>query len=171
MTGLKISPVKICHVYKVLQYSNLLLSTIYLINVWKYIEIFKNVSCNINTPASKSFVKDWDDGCDIIFYPDSKPAFCCLRCHPCLLVRLLWSFCFSSLLLQKKYNRFWCAAKALKFVSTVLKRLLESASSGFSIHFWSTPDCTIQLCIAFEIVQKNQEKMILKKSQTISCPW
>ena len=119
MTGLKISPVKICHVYKVLQYSNLLLSTIYLINVWKYIEISKNVSCNINTPASKSFVKDWDDGCDIIFYPDSKPAFCCLRCHPCLLVRLLWSFCFSSLLLQKKYNRFWNALKALEFVSAL----------------------------------------------------
>ena len=63
----------------------------------------------------------------------------------------------------KEYNRFWNALKALEFVSAVLKRLLESASSGFSIHFWSTPDCTIQLCIAFEIVQKNQEKMILKK--------
>ena len=143
----------------------------YLVIVWKYIEISKTVSCNISIPASKSFVKDWDDGCDIIFYPDSKPAFCCLRCHPCLLVRLLWSFWYSSFLLQKKYNRLWNAAKALEFVSAVLKRLLESASSGFSIHFWSTPDCTIQLCIAFEIVQKNQEKMILKKSQTTSCPW
>ena len=167
MTGLKISPVKICHVYKVLQYSNLLLSTIYLVIVWKYIEISKNVSCNIDTPASKSFVKDWDDGCDIIFYPDSKPAFCCLRCHPCLLVRLLWSFWFSSLLLQKNTTGFEMRLK----LCISCKSLLESASSGFSIHFWSTPDCTIQLCIAFEIVQKNQEKMILKKSQTISCPW
>ena len=86
--------------------SSSILKSIFIYNISRYcLKIhwnIQNVSCNINTPASKSFVKDWDDGCDIIFYPDSKPAFCCLRCHPCLLVRLLWSFWFSCLLLQKK---------------------------------------------------------------------